>query len=130
MEKLLKLAGEIRNLFFTLELSSFLTAYAGEENEFIRRLADRDVTAKRFSPEAYIENVGTCDVMKCDIEGAEYSLITPSATWLRRVEVISLEYHGSWADGERLVEIIERHGSEVTQRPHGELGYLDCKRLQ
>lgn len=106
----------------------FLNAYAGEENAFIRELVGGDPHVSRFSPEAYIAQAGECDFMKCDIEGAEYHLITPSATWLRRVKRISLEYHGGWAEGAELGKILEGHGFQVSQRTHGNLGYLQCAR--
>ena len=109
---------------------SFLNAYAGEENDFIRELTAGDPDVVRFSPEDYIAEVGECDFMKCDIEGAEYTLITPAANWLRRVKRISLEYPGSWAQGSELGDILRGHGFHVSQQPHGDLGYLQCVRQQ
>lgn len=108
--------------------AKFLNAYAGEETEFIRELSGGK--GQRFSPESYMAESGGCDFMKCDIEGAEYTLITPSATWLRQIERISLEYHGSWAQGSGLGEILRGHGFHVSQHPHGSLGYLQCTRLR
>jgi len=107
---------------------SFLNAYAGEENDFIRELAGGDGEIDRFSPESYVGEVGVCDFLKCDIEGAEYSLITPDAIWLRSVKRISLEYHGTWEQGAGLGEILRGHGFQVSQHPHGNLGYLECVR--
>lgn len=110
--------------------ASLHNAYAGEETDFIRELAAGDRNVVRFSPESYMAEVGACDFLKCDIEGGEYTLITPEATWLRRVKRISLEYHGSWAQGSGLGEILRGHGFQVSQQPHGNLGYLQCVRQQ
>lgn len=110
--------------------ASLHNAYAGEENDFIRELAAGNPNVSRFSPESYVADAGECDFMKCDIEGAEYALITPAATWLRQVKRISLEYHGSWAQGSGLGDILRGHGFHVSQHPHGNLGYLQCVRKQ
>lgn len=110
------------------ERAIFVNEFVGDYTEFIGMLADGDPSVSRFSPESYVAQAGTCDFMKCDIEGAEYTLITPTATWLRRVKRISLEYHGTWEQGAGLREILEGHGFTVTQHPHGTLGYLVCKR--
>lgn len=106
-----------------------LNAYVGEMNPFVASLIAGDSSVGAFSPEEYIEKVGECDFLKCDVEGAEYSLISESSFWLRKVKRMSLEYHGIWADGERLGNLIKGHGFEVTQRSHGEFGYLICSRL-
>lgn len=108
--------------------AEFVNAFVGESNEFIRTLAGGDPSVGQFSPESYIAQVGGCDFMKCDVEGAEYSLITPSALWLRRVNRISLEYHGIWEQGAGLGEILRGHGFMVSQHPHGSLGYLQGAR--
>lgn len=102
-------------------------AYAGEANSFIEGLRRDHPSLKRFDPEEYIAQVGHCDFLKCDIEGAEYTLITKSSTWLRKVRRMSLEYHGTWADCENLRRVVESHGFEVRQYRHGSLGYLMCQ---
>jgi hypothetical protein len=65
-----------------------------------------------------------CDFLKCDIEGAEHSVITPRAAWLGRVRRIALEYHWNDQDGQRLAAILKGHGFEATTAPHGTLGYV------
>ena len=102
----------------------FFNAYVGEENAFIRQLTTGSPDVDKFSPEGYIAKVGICDFLKCDVEGAEYDFITPSASWLRAVRRISLEYQGTWSDGEGLAKILESHGFQVMQQEHGILGYL------
>lgn len=104
----------------------FQNAYAGEEDDFIKNLAAGSGETVRFSPEAYIARVGKCDFMKCDIEGAEYSLITSTSTWLHHVRKISLEYHGTWEQGFELGNVLRGHGFTVSQHLHGNLGYLSC----
>lgn len=101
-------------------------AYAGAETDYVRKLRQSHPDIGHFNLEAWLHSVGECDFLKCDIEGAEYGLFDASSTWLRRVKRMSLEYHGTWNDGAALAEIIRRHGFEVTQKPHGALGYLVC----
>jgi len=106
-----------------------LNAYAGEKNDFIRGLSVAHPELRAFDPSAYVDSVGECDFLKCDIEGAEYSLFTQKSLWLRKVRRMSLEYHGTWEDGARLREIVVAHGFKVEQFPHGVLGYLMCRRI-
>ena len=104
-------------------------AYAGEPNVFIDGLRKTHPQLSRFDPDEYIRQVGCCDFLKCDIEGAEYSLITERSFWLKKVRRMSLEYHGTWEDGAKLKRVVEGHGFAVRQTPHGNLGYLMCSRV-
>ena len=65
-----------------------------------------------------------CDFLKCDIEGAEHTVITPASSWLGQVRRIALEYHWTSEDGDKLAAILKDHGFEVTTAPHGSLGYI------
>lgn len=97
---------------------------AGAPNDALTRLFAGGALPELFDFEGYLERVGTCDFLKCDIEGSEFDLITNEATWLRSVRRVGIEYHGDWDAGSRLRTILESHGFTVQQLPHGTLGYL------
>ena len=105
-----------------------INGVAGTKTNFIHSLLDKYPDIQAFNPTAYLDEVGSCDFLKCDIEGAEFGFITSAATWLRRVKRISLEYHGKWEDGAELKSVLEGHGFSVEQQPHGVLGYLVGRR--
>jgi len=69
------------------------------------------------------------DFLKCDIEGAEFQLLDPVPTWLRRVRRFALEYHGDWTKGAELGERLRAAGFVITQRSHRNLGYLTGTRI-
>jgi hypothetical protein len=83
---------------------------------------------KIFSPTAYTQKLKCCDFIKCDIEGAEYALFSSDIAWLKNVDRVAVEYHGSLESGEQIKERLEQSGYRVLQRPHGTLGYLFANR--
>jgi FkbM family methyltransferase len=77
----------------------------------------------------YVESVGGCDFLKCDIEGAEFPLFETRAPWLKRVRRMAIEYHWDHSAGERLKSCLEGAGFHVVRRPRRSLGYLLCDRV-
>ncbi|MBU0727226.1 FkbM family methyltransferase [Patescibacteria group bacterium] len=79
-------------------------------------------------------NIGHCDLIKIDCEGAEFALLyaTP-ASILDRVSNIFLEYH-DWvkgADSNELKQYLEAKGFKVEKYPNNkikELGFLWCRK--
>ncbi|MBI5564989.1 MAG: FkbM family methyltransferase [Chloroflexi bacterium] len=75
-----------------------------------------------------------CDLLKMDVEGAEYGiLLHASADTLRKIKRIALEYHDHTPAGkhQRLRECLTGHGFQVTLQPnpvHDHLGYLYAER--
>lgn len=108
--------------------ANVINGIAGEKTSFVHSLLAKYPDIQAFNPMTYLDEVGSCDFLKCDIEGAEFGFITAGATWLRRVKRISLEYHGHWEDGAQLKTVLEGHGFAVEQHPHGVLGYLIGRR--
>jgi FkbM family methyltransferase len=103
-------------------------ALAGSETPDTAQVRRTHPEIALFDIASWMDSVGECDFFKCDIEGSEYGLINEGSTWLRKVRRASLEYHGSWEEGETLARVVRDHGFHVTQRPHGSLGYLFCTR--
>jgi FkbM family methyltransferase len=75
-----------------------------------------------------------CDLLKLDVEGAEYGiLLNASADTLRKIKRIALEYHDHTPAGthDRLRDFLSAHGFDVTLQPnpvHDQLGYLYAAR--
>jgi len=72
----------------------------------------------------YLDSVGECDFLKCDVEGAEFTLFAGDLGWVRRFRRMALEYHGPWERGRALGDMIRQQGFTVDQKTHGVLGYL------
>ena len=70
-------------------------------------------------PEVFaLGNIGRCDLLKVDIEGAEYGLfekITP-ALWLKISRVVMEVHKDETHSGREIVEILERNGFRVHLR--------------
>jgi FkbM family methyltransferase len=96
----------------------------GVHDAWSRELVRRHPEIGTYPIGARLEALGTCDFLKCDVEGAEFRLLAEDRSWLRRVRRIALEYHGTWDDGAGLAEILRGEGLTVAQAAHGSLGYL------
>ena len=83
---------------------------------------------ERFDGKKVVAGMHQVDFLKCDIEGAEYELFAGDLSWLSSVNRLAIEYHGDWAQGEKLSLTLRSAGYSVTQVPHGILGYLYCLR--
>lgn len=92
-------------------------------------------SATHTTIEATIEQFGVerFSFVKIDIEGSEYALITPGATWLGRVDRIAMEVHGAFGDPDDLASILTAEGFQVAladpelrsrSRLHHKDGYL------
>lgn len=67
---------------------------------------------RRVSMEELLSSHGitAVDVMKIDIEGSEYGLLTGTAGWLDRVRAITMEVHPSFGDTGDLVARLRQRG--------------------
>lgn len=83
--------------------------------ETVRRVAA--VIAPAAGPGAtsmadVLESLGGARInfLKCDIEGAEYSLFAAGADWLGRVDNLAMEVHPDFGDNRRLLENMRAAG--------------------
>lgn len=79
--------------------------------------------------------IGSCDFLKLDCEGAEYSILRQAGAdgTLARVRMIALEYHDGVTDhtGVWLAGFLRAQGFIVEQRPnpvHDHIGFLYARR--
>lgn len=100
----------------------------GAHDAWARALRMQQPELPDFDVRRYLDRVGNCDLLKCDVEGAEYVLFDGDLGWTRQVSRISLEYHGQWADGKLLADRLQQQGFAVSQRTHGVLGYVNARR--
>jgi FkbM family methyltransferase len=98
------------------------------DNEWTRSLEREHGAVKRLDGPAIVHGLTPIDFLKCDIEGAEYSLFDGDLAWTSSIRRMAIEYHGSWSQGERLGARLVTAGFAVRQTPHGSLGYLHCHR--
>lgn len=116
-----------RNIFhngFAARATCENALVGGVHDNWTRHLCERFPKLQNFSISRYLAEVGQCDFLKCDIEGAEYVLFSGDISWTIKVRRIALEYHGTWEQGHALGELLRAKGFTVTQLPHGTLGYL------
>lgn len=78
--------------------------------------------------------VTSCDLLKLDVEGAEYGILfNASPETLRKIKRIAMEYHDHTPAGThaQLRDFLIRHGFQVDVQPnpvHDHLGYLYAAR--
>ena len=77
----------------------------------------------------YIEKVGTCDFLKCDIEGGEFQLFQGDLSWTQSVKTMSLEFHPTEGNVDELETKIKSQGFQVRRVDHSCLGYFYCTRI-
>jgi len=108
---------------FTVERA----AVGGFATDFAKEQLRLNPDLKPFNIKAYIESVGQCDFVKCDVEGAEFSLFDGDVQWCRHVLAFAIEVHPEHGDSNELVRRFERMGFQVAVSHHGRLQYLFCR---
>ena len=104
-------------------------AFIGEATtEWAKKFRHEHPAVASLSVEAFFAEIPSVDFLKCDIEGAEFSLFSEAENWTQKVKEMSVEYHWNYQDGARLEEIIKSLGFQTQLRGHGALGYVDAKR--
>ncbi len=68
--------------------------------------------------EALIENAGfdRIDVLKCDIEGAEGEVFADCASWIDRVDAMSIECHSDVVTSDALLATVQANGGHFAVR--------------
>lgn len=90
----------------------------------IKALVAASPAMRLFNPNDAIRELGGCDFLKCDVEGAEHVLFSGDLSWLASVKRFAIEYHWSETDGIKLEKILASAGFRVERVPHRTLGYL------
>ncbi len=93
-----------------------------------------EVTIPELTEEHHVEWI---DLMKVDIEGSEFELLTEDAAWLGRVDRIAMEVHPPHGSVAELARVLEGHGFDVrlldndgakTEAVTGPTGFLFARR--
>lgn len=109
------------------------------DEEALRRTSHFGGVPQRLTMDELMRrcSIERIDFLKVDIEGAEFGLFTPEASWLDRVGKIAMEVHCEHGDPRALATGLERRGFEVRllgndRLPVSELtgagGYLFARR--
>lgn len=100
----------------------------GFYNAWIQGQHQKNPDLKVFNVHDYINRVGYCDFLKCDVEGGEFPLFQGDLSWTDAVQSMAIEYHPEWGSVGELNEILKNQKFHVRQVDHGCLGYLYCSR--
>jgi FkbM family methyltransferase len=100
----------------------------GFYDEWTKSLLKENPKLEKFDIRDYISHVGTCDFLKCDIEGAEFQLLQGDLSWTQAVKSIALEFHPTKGDVDELEKILKAQGFKVERTDHSCLGYFYCTR--
>jgi len=99
------------------------------ETDWIHSLREHDPSLSKFDLRGYLNSVGHCDFLKCDVEGAEFSLFDGDLSWIKDVGAMAIEVHPEHGDVGGLETSLRREGFRVEIERHGTLGYMFCERF-
>ena len=109
----------------TIPITVWFTAAGELRTGDIPKTAARveTINARGYTlPEVFqLGNVERCDLLKVDIEGAEYDLFEkiPGELW-KKIQRVVMEVHNSAAHSEQeIVRVLERNGFRVHLKPEG-----------
>jgi FkbM family methyltransferase len=100
----------------------------GFYNNWTKSLLISNPQIKEFDIHEYISHVGTCDFLKCDVEGGEFPFFQGDLTWTQAVKCMVLEYHPTEGNVDELEKTIKSQGFKVERVDHSALGYFYCTR--
>jgi FkbM family methyltransferase len=100
----------------------------GFYDDWTQSLLTSNPQIKEFNIYEYIEEVGTCDFLKCDVEGGEFHLFEGDLSWTKAVKSMALEYHPDKGDVDELEKILQSQGFNIKRTDHRNLGYFYCTR--
>jgi len=98
------------------------------ETDWVRSLRVRNPNLGKFDLGGYINSVGHCDFLKCDVEGAEFSVFRGDLSWTDAVGAMAIEVHPAHGDSVEIETSLRRAGFCVVNGRHGALEYMLCKR--
>jgi len=100
----------------------------GFYDDWTQSLAKLNPGVKEFNIYEYIQSVGICDFLKCDVEGGEFYLFRGDLSWTESVKKMALEFHPNQGDVDQLESKIKSQGFKVKRVDHRNLGYFYCER--
>lgn len=100
----------------------------GFYNEWTNLLRQKNPTLKIFNILDYLSRVGTCDFLKCDVEGGEFYLFQGDLSWTQSVKRIALEFHPDYGDVDELEKKLKQQGFKIKKVDRSCLGYFYCSR--
>jgi hypothetical protein len=105
-------------------------AFVGEmHTDWALSLREHDPEIGEFDVRGYLEAVGHCDFMKCDVEGGEFSFFRGDLSWTEAIGAMAIEVHPEYGDVGELASSLRRAGFRVEKERHSTLGYLFCGRV-
>lgn len=100
----------------------------GFYDEWTNNVKAKHPSLEVFDIRKYIAEVGTCDFIKCDVEGGEFLLFEGDLSWLYSVKKMALEYHPTKGNVEALYKTLKKYDFHVERADHSALGYFYCSR--
>jgi len=108
---------------------TFECAFVGDmRTDWSLSLREQDPEIREFDIRRYLEAVGHCDFIKCDVEGGEFSVFQGDLSWTDAVGAMAIEVHPEYGDAGELVASLRRAGFRVDIERHGTWGYVFCDR--
>lgn len=113
------------------ERCTIVNAFVGEATtEWATQFRSEHPAIKSLDVDRLFENFDKIDFLKCDIEGAEFSLFSDALEWSSKIMRMSIEYHWNREDGMHLETLIRNLGFQTQLKDHGSLGYVIADRNQ
>lgn len=97
-------------------------------NDWTQEQRHKNPELQVFKIHDYINRVGCCDFLKCDVEGGEFYLFQGDLNWTNTVQTMAIEYHPECGSVSELEKILKEQGFKVKKVDHGSLGYFYCSR--
>jgi len=100
----------------------------GFHNDWTQKERIKNPNLQIFDISSYMERVESCDFLKCDVEGGEFSLFQGDLDWTQVVKSMAIEYHPGCGAVDELENKLCDLGFHVRRADHGCLGYFYCSR--
>lgn len=115
---------------FSDRLTTETAVVGGFYDDWTKAQLNLNPNLYEFNIRNYIESVGSCDFLKCDVQCGEFNLFKGDVSWIHAVKKMALEYHPNLGDINELKRILESQGLKIHQVDHGCLGYFYCSQVE
>jgi FkbM family methyltransferase len=102
----------------------------GGHDDWTNSLLAKEPDLQVFNIQDYINQVGICDFIKCDVEGGEFPLLSGDIDWLDNVRSMVMEVHHDKGNAKQLETTLQEQGFIVKTKPHGIYSYFYCTKMQ